>query len=297
MRAAEEVRWKMLSTLDKDMNMKRRIVEHVESRFYNKKKTRQGYESKIRMFLKWHEGKKITRESCIAFFKDIRYELAASTYNDYKTMLNKIFSEMGFPFLLSPIKRVKAITTPARYFQKHQIKLLKDYISENEPELWFFIQFIYYCFIRPRSELRILKVSSILFDDRQILIPGKDVAKNNQSWYVSIPDAFWPEVKKIIHRSPNEYIFESSKFPGNPTGMNHFGRLHRKILKSFAFDTEQYKLYSWKHTGAVMAAKAGVGLKALQIQLRHHSLDQVNDYLRQMGVHDHGRLKEIFPAI
>ncbi|MDW3649885.1 MAG: hypothetical protein R8P61_22625 [Bacteroidia bacterium] len=74
-------------------------------------------------------------------------------------------------------------------------------------------------------------------------------------------------------------------------------RRHQEILKNLRFDTKRHKLYSWKHTGAVSAVKAGVPIKMLQIQLRHHSLDQVNQYLRKMGVHDLGRLAEMFPGI
>ncbi|MCX6269628.1 MAG: hypothetical protein NTU44_00125 [Bacteroidetes bacterium] len=36
-----------------------------------------------------------------------------------------------------------------------------------------------------------------------------------------------------------------------------------------------------KHTGAVEASKY-IPVKDLQMQLRHHSLDQVDAYLRQM---------------
>ena len=71
---------------------------------------------------------------------------------------------------------------------------------------------------------------------------------------------------------------------------------HRKILRALGYSSE-YKLYSWKHTGAVALAKAGVGLKAIQLQLRHHSLDQTDEYLRQLGVEDFEELIEQFPAI
>ena len=43
-------------------------------------------------------------------------------------------------------------------------------------------------------------------------------------------------------------------------------------------------LYSWKHTGVVMAVKAGIHIKQLQIQFRHHGLDQVDQYLRDLGI-------------
>lgn len=73
---------------------------------------------------------------------------------------------------------------------------------------------------------------------------------------------------------------------------------HLCILNALGFDKNKgYCLYSWKHTGAIQAVKNGVGVKELQIQLRHHSLDQVNEYLRQMGVWDLKNLQANFPAI
>ena len=295
LKAAEELKWVVLSKIDKDINLKKRIIDHTENRFYRKKKTRQGYRSKVRIFIEWHKGKKITKKSCHDFFDHLMKNVAGTTYNDYKVMLNRILTEVGYPMFLSDIQKVKAITTPYRYFQKHQIKLLSGYLSEKHPQLWLFVQFIYYCFIRP-GELRWLKVGDIVFDEHQIVVRG-EISKNHKTEYVSIPNAFYPKVKQLIHLSPNEYIFPNPNDSSKPVSINYFSKKHQLVLKSFAFDTSCYKLYSWKHTGAVNAAKAKVGMKALQIQLRHHSLDQVNDYLRQMGVHDHDDLKETFPGI
>ena len=49
--------------------------------------------------------------------------------------------------------------------------------------------------------------------------------------------------------------------------------------------------------GELRWLKAGVSVKELQMQLRHHSLDQVNAYLRQMGVMDMDNLVDRFPEI
>ncbi len=97
-------------------------------------------------------------------------------------------------------------------------------------------------------------------------------------------------------RNPNEYVFRGSKHM-KPMEENTMEHRHRTLLQELNFDTDRYKVYSWKHTGAVMAVKAGVHVKQLQIQLRHHSLDQVDEYLRQLGVSDLGDLRANFPSI
>ncbi|MCX6270509.1 MAG: hypothetical protein NTU44_04675 [Bacteroidetes bacterium] len=57
--------------------------------------------------------------------------------------------------------------------------------------------------------------------------------------------------------------------------------------------TQDYKFYSLKHTGAVKAIKY-IPVKDLQMQLRHHSLDQVDAYLRQMKAVESEELRTPF---
>lgn len=107
--------------------------------------------------------------------------------------------------------------------------------------------------------------------------------------------AFRPSLEKLKYRSPREYIFFKNDCT-KPVAINYFLRKFRKVLISLGFGTE-YQLYSWKHTGAVACVRAGASLKELQIQLRHHSLEEVDKYIRQLGVHDLQDLEGRFPGI
>ena len=90
------------------------------------------------------------------------------------------------------------------------------------------------------------------------------------------------------HQLPGDYfVFSQSGFPGmQQIPLNTMRTRHQKILKDLKFNTIRHKLYSWKHTGAVQFVKNGGLLKDLQLQLRHHSLDQVDAYLKDLGVGD-----------
>ena len=68
--------------------------------------------------------------------------------------------------------------------------------------------------------------------------------------------------------------------------------MHLAILKKLKFNTERHKFYSWKHTGAVQMVKNGIHIKYIQVQGRWHDLDQVNSYLRQLGMIDMQELKD-----
>lgn len=253
--------------------------------------------SKIRIFLDWMERADWTSKDITAFFQHLTDKhINPSTYNDYILNVRDILRWIDAEELMQGIERRKKHPVPAAYFTKSQIDYLAAAIKNKDPELWFFVQFVYYCFLRPRAELRLLKVGDIILEDKKIVV-HPDIAKNKKLQYVAIPDAFYPTVaKKIKGRNPNEYIFKG-KAHLKPMGQATMGGRHLAILRELGFDTNRYKLYSWKHTGAVMAVKAGVHVKQLQIQLRHHSLDQVDEYLRQLGVADLGDLRSNFPGI
>jgi integrase len=220
-------------------------------------------------------------------------------------MLATIFDRAGLGHLIKGIEVVKGKSKPLQYFQDHQVRRIRDYLLTCDPELWLFCQFVYFCFIRPRSELRFLKVGDIYFEERKILIrsefyeqePGECLppgAKNHQSQFVTIPDAFYPYIEHLQYFSPNSYVFPG--VGGGPMGKNTMGNRFRQALDKLGFG-KNFQMYSFKHTGAAKAVKAGIGLKELQLQLRHHSLDQVNEYLRGLGVMDFENLRENFPGL
>lgn len=280
------------------------LCDHIPSLLYEyleknrlrwRKKTHQTYLSKVNKFVEWIGRRVITHELVGEFFHHLLCHKSKGTYNDYLVTLTRCFKGIYHDHLIEGIQKVKNYPTPAKYFQSYQVKRLKKRIKEEDPDLWFFVEFIYYCFIRPGTELRLLKVGDIHLDDRTIRIRG-DISKNSKTEYITIPTAFFPRIEHLSERNPNEYIFQDKRDLSKPLGMNNMSNRHRIILRDMGFSRE-HVLYSWKHTGAVNYMKTGGNVKELQIQLRHHSLDQVDQYLRQLGVHDIEHLRDNFPAI
>ena len=257
-------------------------------------KTHDTYKSKINVFTEWMGSKELNSENVTAFFKFLKGSRHNTTYNNYIERLTKVFREMGEEAVMEGIKKASNTTTPAMYFQKHQIPRLKKAISERDESLWLAVQLMYYCFIRPK-EMRFLKAADFMLEENKILIRA-EIAKNKKREFVSIPKPLRDQLGFIKYLNPSDYIFESPVHPGKPVSTNYHSRRHRKILRELGFD-RRYKFYSWKHTGAVAVVKAGIHLKELQMQLRHHSLDQVNEYLRQMGISDMENLSNNFPSL
>jgi len=104
---------------------------------------------------------------------------------------------------------------------------------------------------------------------------------------------FIPDVQFIESYEPDEPIFKvKNKF----VTCDYLSKLHRKVLTVLGIKG-RYGFYSWKHTGAVKSIQARINAKELQMQLRHHSLDMVNEYLKNLGIMDADGIKHKFPMI
>ncbi|MBX2926994.1 MAG: site-specific integrase [Saprospiraceae bacterium] len=273
-----------------------RIAEYIAAnRMQWRKKTFQTYSSKLEVFTAYAAGRELSGELITSFFQHLSETRKAATRNWYISFFRNMLKKVGAPDgLLKGIDRGRSHSSPAMYFQRYQIARLKKYLLENDAELWHYCEFLYYCFIRP-GELRLMKVEDIYIDDWKIRVPA-DVSKNRVTQMVTIPVAFRAQLQRIRERGPGEYLFHPAKEPNKPYSVNQMSERHRKALRALGFSSE-YKLYSWKHTGAIAAVQAGVTVKELQIQLRHSSLEMVDKYLRQLGAWDLKRLEDSFPAI
>lgn len=264
------------------------------------------FETKLNLLFEFLGPREVTPESVKEFLRAYQAKRKPATVHEARRSLNFLFQRCGMGHFLDGFEPKKGKSDPARYFQSHQAARLRDYLAENDPALWLHCQFIYFCFLRPRAELRYLKVEDIYFEEKKIMVrsdfattgehghlpPG---SKNHKTEFVAIPDAFAPALEHLKDLPPSAYVFHSQKSIYQPIGRNTLGERHKAALDALGFSSE-YKMYSWKHTGAVACVKAGVSLKELQIQLRHHSLDMVDKYLRQLGVSDLVKLRASFPA-
>ncbi len=250
-------------------------------------KTYRDYRAKLSALWKWLHGREITEVRLREFLAAKKKVLHPTTWNKYRTVLRRALLAVGCPDWFDRIPQLKATSTPDRYFQTHQAAQLGAYMKEHNPPLALFVKFIFYTLIRP-GELRQLKAGDIEFDTGKIRVPGK-VAKTGVTRYAVIPDAFRAELEFIKELSPGQFVFQRKG--GGKIGTNRMYEAHRRCLEALEFG-DGYTLYSWKHTGAVSLANAGVSVKQIMLQAGHASLDETDGYLRQMGVRDMDDLRE-----
>jgi integrase len=255
------------------------------------------YKSTVGKILKWLKNNKIAALDITHFdklkavyFDDyllVECHCAAKTINGHISYLKSLFQIL--------VDREVIINNPFKNLSKHkeadsrkniayneaQIEKIKKIIIGNDVQLWLYIQFIYYCFLRP-NEIRQLKYNYIKLDDRKIFIP-KHISKNGKDGFVSIPETFYNELKNLkLPINENEYVFKRQN--GNlPISKNMMGERFRKLIKALNLGKD-YTLYSWKHSGVVAAYKAGIDIKTIQSQCRHQSLEQTDIYLKSLGL-------------
>ena len=228
--------------------------------------------------------------------------LSNSAYNAHLTLFKSLFEQMIEQKIITlnpwvSCKTLSKNSVPSLYFSNTQIGELKNEISSTDVLLWRFVQFIYYCFIRP-NEIRHLKIADIQLQNARIEIRGS-FSKNKKTQWVSLPAQMIQLISSMnLHKyPPHYYIFGKQNAPGETMlGINNMRLRHVTVLERLGY-SKRHVLYSWKHTGAIACTKAGMNLKDLQMQLRHHSLDQVNQYLADMMVFESDFIKNQFPSL
>lgn len=285
-----------------------RMIQHMNEYIqfrssHLREKSHQTYQSRLKVFADWYQGQHIDARNASLFLDYLTADLGRSytTRNDYRTFMKSVWKWMvkrGYyqnnPWL--DTDKTKSVSIPARAFSSVQIAHLKRIMETSDPDLWLFCQMMFYTFIRP-GEIRKMVVADLLFDERKILVRS-EISKNGKEEFVIMPHPFVPVLQqKFLGADPTLFLFSSSGCPGHSMlGKNTMSTRHRKLLQGLNYSS-QHKLYSWKHTGAKQAVMAGINVKELQLQLRHHSLDQVDQYLKSLGVQDLSNLAERFPQI
>ena len=265
-------------------------------------KTYESYKSILTKYYDWLGKSELqaTTEDAKAFITSISAKgLSRNTQWGYITSISAFYNRVEYaknPFKGMP--NPKRQPTSLKYFVDTQSQAIAEYAQAHDQQLWLAIQLLYYCFIRP-GEMRGLRIDDFNLQDGYIEVRS-EISKNKKTQKVSLPAPLLSYIKAngMCSVYPGNYfVFSASGAPGvKQLSRNNLNNRHSQVLKALRI-AGRYALYSWKHTGVVKAAKAGIKLKDLQLQLRHYSLDMVNEYLKNLGVMDSEELRFNFPVL
>jgi integrase len=176
---------------------------------------------------------------------------------------------------------------PAKCFNQKILETLKNYLLVNDRQLWTIGMIMMYSMVRPK-EIRMLKVKDVNVYEGDITVSGK-ISKNNRQRVPVMPEVLCEYLAReleITKYDPEDFLISLSGEPGPiPVGKNYMWNHWDAVRKALRLPQE-YKLYSFKHTGNKFALKAGVSLKVLQMQNGHQNLNQTNTYVSQFSAHD-----------
>jgi integrase len=275
-----------------------------------KKRTYQSYFSDLNHLLNFQKKYKLeetklgqfTNQQANQFLDDIIVlkKLSTRRRNNLKGTMSTLFNFyrkrkaiLENPF--SEIQKLPSVAGKHVAYTPEKLAKFKAVIIREEPQLWLFINFIYFAFIRPGEELRRLRIRDIR--QNTINIAGEN-AKNNTTQHIQIPESLQVIIEENNLRSyPEDHYVFSHNQPGEKlVGKNYFYNKHKVLLKKMGFD-QKHDLYSWKHTGAIALFQATQNIELIRRQCRHSDIATTQKYLRDLGCFiDYDEINK-FPAI
>jgi integrase len=239
----------------------------------------------------------------IAFINSLE-GLHNTTRTSYRNNLRAIFNmvihsgqKFDNPFSEVKLKTVSH-TQSKRAFTPEEIAAIKIHCQQkNLEEEWMVFQMIFYCMLRPRKELRLLKVGDIDLKQQKIVVRAEN-AKNGKQEYVAIPTQLVNPLQEWIAKKelkPFDYLFMNEN-KTKPRGEDWFSRRCREILDTLGMDN-RVSLYSWKHTGVVYFYQHTKDIVSVQRQVRHANLAETQGYLHSLGLIDNEMAKNNFPTL
>lgn len=285
-----------------------KLSDDVESGTYG------GYCTKLREFKRWmteqnystlpigqfHTG--LAEE--FLFYLKINRKYKNTTINDYKSVMAKIWRAIlkheieikGYNPWINIESRKDDRISYAQYSPAQEKKVMQELPGYNK-QMWLFIQFMYYEFMRP-SEVFRLKLHNVNWNIGTMDLDN-NIVKKSKGRTAVIP---YPLVKEMLlmdydKLDPDYYIFSHGGQPGSKKlGKNYMSRKWAKFRKEFNIP-DSYMIYGWKHTGNNKLAQTGLNPVLLKEHNGHASLDQTATYIGKINISHKIPIRETFPEI
>jgi len=264
-------------------------------------KTYENYVSKFRIFNAWLRANKLDelainnlkRQHIIDFsvYLSAEQKLSRLSIKKYIQIIHSFFNyELDRDSIqVNPAERIpamgKIVDCAAVPFLADDRAKLKEAIAGADPQLWLACQVQYYCAVRPGTELRLMRLAWIDFDNSQLRIPNTE-AKNKKTEIVHVPNFLIDEMKALqLHLFTDKTLYVFGKYgrPGvEPLGKNTLRNRFNRYREALEI-SPNHKFYSWKHTGAIALIKNGAQPYELKNHLRHASFGTTETYLKKQG--------------
>lgn len=257
------------------------------------KRTAFTYRSVAKLFLEWAKKKdlkdKLVKDCSRKIFQKYLDDcltiekVSKRTYNNrlrsLKTLFNVLLEREYVDFNpILGIKLIKVNEPGITAYTPAELATITGILPTYNYQLYVISQLIFYCFLRP-AELVRLQFKDVMWDNQMIQVPGNK-SKNGKTESIVIPNQLFENLKDWNLDYPSDwYLFGKMLNPGpemiSPNRISDWWRLFKK---KYNFTKNIYDL---KHTGNGMAFDLDLNARDIQLQNRHYSLDQTQQYLNK----------------
>lgn len=216
-------------------------------------------------------------------------KLSARTFNNYLACMRTVFAcfmerEIVNFNVWQSIKKLKVKQTNLNFYTDQERETIKQNLPNDNYPLYCVMLLIYYCFLRPAEIVR-LQISDIDFNKNQIIIKGT-ASKNGKTQIVVMHPFLVNALQQLeLNKYPSNYfVFATTKqlLPSSkqiaPTRISDAWRWIVKEKYSI-----KKNIYDFKPTGVNSALESGIHAREIQLQIRHHSLEQTQIYLDKIS--------------
>lgn len=219
-------------------------------------------------------------------------KISNNTRNNYLSFIVTIFNHFIKRKVIKEnpavhIDKLPVTITKHKYYDDKTLLKIKALLRAKNTQLYQFCEFIYYTGTRPESEARKLQVKHVLFDRELILIPGS-IGKNKKDDYIPMSKGLIDLLKEmgVGEANPEDYLFSKSKKPGKVLASPKQFQKPFLDIRREAGISDDYTMYSFKHTRAIHLAQDGTDPYEIMKLFRHSGLDMTMKYLRDLGISD-----------
>lgn len=194
--------------------------------------------------------------------------------------------------VFTKVKRLQVPESTIVQISGISLKKIKTHLPNYDYKLYCFICFIYYGFMRP-VEITRLRRRNLDFE-RKLIYCDASLSKNKKQQTIRMPDKLYELLIKYKYDEikDEKYIFSNRMSPGK----NYISTSGvQKKWKKFREDNDlgDTQMYWLKHTSNGLAIDSGISVTDVQLQNRHHSLDQTMQYLNRFRKISSDKINEI----
>jgi integrase len=274
------------------------------------------YKGKLRLFCNWLDSKgygendvtSVTNDIVIRFFDyiidDLKY--SGNTVRKYRHILQNLFDtliERG-KIKENPVKKIRQCNRindqAPRPIMDMDLADFREAIKQDDPQLWLALSMEYYCFLRPGKEVRLMRIGNIDFS-RGVIKTERERCKTKTEKVATIPYVFLKELRDVyqLHTYPRDYfVFAKGGKPGTEQLYRNDLRYRFNKYRTKLNMPQEYKLYSWKHTGNARADDCDdISIREMQIKNGHTSIQTTEKYLRNKIGKVSRAIQNHFPSI